>query len=108
MRENHKSESVKSNKSEQKLLEAFDRLQQIADILGEMGFHVVNSMITLGRLKDPTSEMGFPIVRDGIDGIRASYTKRQGLVIWFTNGFGDPNNQKRQEVEQRLKKEGLI
>ena len=108
MIENHKSEFVKSNESEQKILEAFNRLQKIAHILGEMGFQVLNSMITLDRLKDPTSEMGFPMVRDGVDGIRASYTKRQGLVIWFTNGFQDPDNPKRQEVEQRLKKEGLI
>lgn len=108
MIENHKSEFVKSNESEQKLLEAFNRLQRIAGILGEMGFHVVNSVVTLDRLKDPTSEMGFPIVRDGVDGIRASYTKRQGLVIWFTNGFGDLDNPKRKEVEQRLEQEGLM
>lgn len=107
MMENQKSESVKGKESDQKLLEAFDRLQQVVGILKEMGFEVVNRAIALDRLKNPTSEFGFPIVRDGRDGIRASYTNRRGLVIWFTNGFEDPANQKRQEVEQRLKKEGL-
>ena len=101
------SESVKGNESEQKLLESFNRLRQIANILREMGFKVIDTMITLDRLKDPTSIAGFPIVRDGADGIRASYTKRRGLIIWFTNGFEDLDNQKRQEVQQRLRKEGL-
>jgi hypothetical protein len=73
MIENHKSEFAKSNESEQKLLEGFNRLQRVANILREMGFQVINNMITLEKLKDPTSEMGFPIVRDGI---RASYTNR--------------------------------
>lgn len=100
-------ESVKSNESEQKLLDAFDRLQKVAHILREMGFKVIDDLITLDTLKDPTSMAGFPIVRDGVDGIRASYTNRRGLIIWFTNGFEDPDDPKRQEVTQRLKKEGL-
>ena len=106
--EDLKQESAKNQESNQKFLsEAFDQLQKIASVLREMGFDVADGLITLNRLKDPTSEMGFPIVRDGVDGIRASYTNRRGLVIWFTNGFEDPNNPKRQEVMQRLKKEGL-
>mgnify|MGYP001598687284 FL=1 len=101
-------ESSKSQEEPQKIMEAFDRLQKVSVILKEMGFRVIDRLITLDALKSPTSEAGFPIVRDGRDGIRALYTKRKGLVILFTNGFEDPANQKRQEVTQRLNKEGLL
>ena len=60
------------------------------------------------RLKDPTAEMGFPVVRDGVDGIRVSYSKRRGLIVWFTNGFEDPEDPKRKEVTEKLKKAGLF
>jgi len=42
-----------------------------------------------------------PLVRDGFDGIRADYQKRNdNLQIWFTNGFQDPNNEKRKLIEK--------
>ena len=106
--ETFESKSQSGQESEQKFLEEFDRLKNIAEVLGEMGLRVIDSNVTIDRLKDPTSEMGFPIVRDGADGIRASYTKRGGLQIWFTNGFADPANPRRQEIENRLKEAGLM
>ncbi len=92
----------------QKLQEDFNRLQNIAEVLRGMGLRVIDRFITINSLQDPSSEMGFPIVRDRADGIRASYTKREGLIIWFTNGFEDLKDPKRQEVERRLKEAGLI
>ncbi|MEK7135991.1 MAG: hypothetical protein AAB821_00145 [Patescibacteria group bacterium] len=45
-----------------------------------------------------------PLVRDGGDGIRADYDKRTGqLKVWFTNGFEEPDNPQRQEIEVWLK-----
>ena len=93
---------------DQKLPEVFGRLRNIAEILREMGLKVIDQAIAFNRLRDPVAEMGFPIVRDGVYGIRASYSKREGLQIWFTNGFGDPENPKRREIEKRLKEAGLI
>lgn len=91
-----------------KIQEDFVRLQNIVEILREMGFRVVNELINIDTLQSPSSEMGFPIVRDGLDGIRVSYSKRRGLRVWFTNGFENPENPRRQEVEKRLREAGLI
>lgn len=107
--ENLESKSSDAHEMEnQKLQENFNRLQSIAEILREMGLQVIDNFITIERLQNPTSEMGFPIVRDGVDGIRASYSKRRGLIIWFTNGFEDPNDPKRQKIIKRLQEEGLM
>ena len=92
----------------QKLQDDFGRLRNIAEILKGMGLQVIDQSITLDKFRDPAAEMGFPIVRNGANGIRASYSKREGLKIWFTNGFEDPENPKRKEIEERLKEEGLI
>lgn len=44
------------------------------------------------------------LVRDGMDGIRADYDKDEDkLVIWFTNGFQNPTNEKRVEIEKWIK-----
>lgn len=96
------------NKAEDKLQEDFDRLQRVAKILTELGFTVIDRFISISRLQDPTSEMGFPLVRDGANCIRASYSKQKGLKIWFTNKLENPENSERQEVENRLKSDGLI
>ncbi|MDD4477123.1 MAG: hypothetical protein PHY40_03110 [Patescibacteria group bacterium] len=106
---NIESKSQNTHESEtQKLSEDFNRLQKIIKILREMGLRIVKNPITIDTLYSPTSEIGFPIVRDGANGIRASYSKIDGLKIWFTNGFEEPDDPKRQEIEKRLKKEDLI
>lgn len=106
--ENFESKSLENEEESQKLQEDFNRLQSIAEVLREMGLRVIDNLITIDRLQDPISEMGFPVVRDGADGIRVSYSKRDGLKIWFTNGFEDLNNPKRQEIESRLEEAGLM
>ena len=85
--------------------EALDQLRRASDILREIGLNVLDRFITEDSL---TSKMPFPIVRDGVDGIRAEYSKREGLKIWFTNGIEDPNNPKRREIEKRLNEAGLM
>lgn len=53
-------------------------------------------------LDNETNIAGNPIVRDGLDGIRATYDNRRGrdrLSIWFTNGFESKDNTVRQKVE---------
>lgn len=94
--------------ADQKVREELHRLQDVADILSVAGLQVIDRFITSDKLYDSTAEMGFPIVMDGAQGIRASYSKRDGLKIWFTNGFEDPNNPKRQEVERKLKEAKLL
>lgn len=98
----------KQESDPEQLQQDFERLTQIAQILKESGLHVLDRSISMERLKDPTAEMGFPVVRDGVDGIRVSYSKRRGLIVWFTNGFEDPEYPKRKEVTEKLKKAGLF
>lgn len=100
-----KSESQSKTPEQAPISEALDQLKRAVDILREMGMEVIDRFVTEERLR---SEMPFPIVRDGLDGIRAVYSRRRGLKIWFTNGFENPNDPKRQEIEQRLKEAGLI
>lgn len=93
-----------SNKPEKfSIFEALDQLQRTADILHELGLEVIDRFIEEKFAK----ETAFPIVKDGLNGIRASYSKLKGLKIWFTNGFEDQNNPKRQEITRRLKEAGL-
>lgn len=101
-------ENFNNEKSKNRLEEDFQRLKSIAEILKEIGLRVVDDLITVDMLQGPGSEVGFPIVRDGLDGIRASYSQRGGLRIWFTNGFENPGDPKRREVEKRLSEAGLI
>ncbi len=106
--ESPEQEFQNGQRSEQNLGAEFGRLQNIAAALREIGFRVIDRFISPDMFADPSSEMGFPIVRDGGDGIRASYSKRDGLRIWFTNGFEDPDNPRRKEAEDRLKELGLM
>lgn len=106
--ENADVSSSEHSEQGQRLGEAFNRLRSIVELLRGLGFQVIDRFISVDRLRDLTSEMGFPIVRDGADGIRVSYSKRDGLKIWFTNGFEDQENPRRKEVETRLKEAGLI
>jgi hypothetical protein len=53
--------------------EALDKLQHIADILRGMGLTVIDRFITVDLL---AAGLPFPIVTDGVNGIRAQYSKR--------------------------------
>ena len=93
---------------EQLLNEALTKLQKTADILRDLGFDVVDRFINIDTLTRPTAEAGFPVVNDGAQGIRVSYSPRRGFRVWFTNGFEKPDNPRRQEVEECLRAEGLL
>lgn len=97
---------IKREKSEQfSVSEALDRLQKAADIFRDMGLEVIDRNITEDNL---ATGLPIPIVKDGLDGVRATYSKRTGLEIFFTNGFEDSNNPKRLEIEKRLKEIELL
>ena len=106
MREATNSEHF-DQKSQERVAADFERLQRIVEVLREMGLHPTDHLISEDILRNPTSEAGFPLVSDGLNGIRASYKKDQGLVIWFTNSFENPDDLRRQEVVKRLQQEGL-
>jgi hypothetical protein len=93
------------NREERKKTEIkrdFDSFQKILGILKEMGFDVITD-ITIELLEDPSSESGFPIVRDGIDGIRIYYVRKEGLKIGFTNLFDHSSKDSRiQEFRDKL------
>lgn len=97
-----------NQEEEKKLEEAFDRLLKIAEVLREMGFDVTDRLIKKEYLARPTAEWGIPIVSDGLDGIRASYSLSRGLRIGFHNCFEDPSDERRLEVVKRLTEEGLM
>lgn len=97
-----------NNVAEQKLDGDFQKLQKIVEVLRNMGFTIMDHLITKEILKSPTAFMGFPLVSDGANGIRASYSKDEGLKVWFTNGFESlANSQRQEEVKKRLEEEGL-
>lgn len=99
---------VNPETEDQKVEEEFGQLQKIMSLLKDMGFQTTDYAISVETLRDPISASEFSLVMDEDNGIRASYTKRRGLRIWYTNGFEDPKNPKRQEVERRLHESGLI
>ncbi|BFT94770.1 MAG: hypothetical protein MNSN_07100 [Minisyncoccus archaeiphilus] len=92
----------------QEMNESMEKLRDILAVLRELNFRVLNEDMLLESLKEETAKAGFPIVRDGVDGIRVSYSEGNGLRIYFTNGFMDDNHPRRLEVEAKLKEEGLI
>lgn len=106
--ENFGTQKEAVNPDAEKFQKEFARLQDVARVLRELGLRVIDRAITPERLNDPATAMGFPIVRDGGDGIRASYSRREGLRIWFANVFSDPANLRRQEVESALRGSGLL
>lgn len=97
-------EKFEKNINEFPLSDAFYQLQKTSEILKKIGLEVIDDLITEDEL---AKELPFPIVRDGLDGIRATYSKRRGLKIWFTNGFEKPDDPKRIEIVKQLQKSGL-
>ncbi len=101
MNEKRYNQEFKSD--QEQIKQSFKKLQKIAEVLGEMGFKVIDNVVNIDILIE---NRPFSLVRDGIDGIRATYEKGR-LLVWFTNKFEDPDNPRRQEVVARLKQEGL-
>ena len=55
------------------------------------GMRVIDSNIPS---VEPKSQMAsVPIVRNGADGIRFDFNPKRGFVIWFTNGYENPNDE---------------
>jgi len=82
---------------------AFEQLLQIAEILRSMGLDVIDRLIK----KEYMHHAGTPLVSDGLDGIRFSYNRVNGLRIWFTNGFENWDDSKRVEVVKKISEAGL-
>ncbi len=91
------------NPEKENVLRALDELQKAAEILRGMGFKVTDRLINKKILEQ---HLPFPIVSDGLDGIRACYDKYdRALIISFTNGFEDWDNPKRVEVMNKIEQE---
>jgi len=88
---------------------AFQQLQKIAAILAEMGLNVRSYINDSDEIKlEWMRDTAFPVALDGCDGIRASRNRKDdGFIIWFTNGFENPENPQRQEITTKLKEAGF-
>lgn len=91
---------------------AFSELQEIASILSNMGLdvreYIYDENPITGIKRDWEGNIPFPLVSDGLDGIRASSDKKSGhFRIWFTNGFEYRDNPKRIEITKNLKEAGF-
>jgi len=81
-----------------------DKLPEILSFLKSEGMNLAIDNIKIANNYLHNIGVSLPLVRDGFDGIRADYDKKNDkLTIWFTNGFEDLNNEKRKEIEKWLK-----
>ncbi len=94
--------NFESNNEEQ-IQADFEKLQKVANCLKELGYNVIDRFITKESMCDRMSEFGFSLITDGACAVRASYSKRDGLEIWYTNGFEDPDNPERKVIEEKIK-----
>lgn len=87
----------------------FQELQNIINVLTEMGFTVPEYCFSKKHIQEQwNNRFVFPIVREGLDGIRASISKRNGsIMVSFTNGFEDPQNPDRLKVTKKLREAGF-
>jgi hypothetical protein len=86
-------------KEKQKL--GLGRLPEVIDFLKTLNLDI--AVHDMENAKQYLLDVGhsLPLVRDGLDGIRASYDKRRDdLSVWFTNGFDNKNNETRIIVEK--------
>jgi hypothetical protein len=75
-------------------------LPKIMDFLKSLGLTTMNY-----DLDNEMNQYGNPLVRDGLNGIRANYDNRRNrnrLTVWFTNNFESKDNEIRQQVEAFL------
>lgn len=103
-----KSENIQNTEQEPEN-DTFLKLKRVCEILKEMGYSVYEENVKAEYL-DPRSNMaqiGFPIAREGLDGIRCSNDKHRGLIIWFTNGFEERDNPERKKIVARIQAENL-
>ncbi|MFA6382271.1 MAG: hypothetical protein WCX08_03350 [Candidatus Buchananbacteria bacterium] len=108
------NEGLSRQEQKQRQLEAsfdnaFHQLQEIATILAETGLNVRTYVSDPDMIKTEwMRNTAFPIVSDGLDGIRVSRNRENsGFIVWFTNGFEKPDNPQRQEITAKLKAAGF-
>lgn len=92
---------MKENFLENKENLGLEQLPKVLDFLRSLGMKIAINDIE--RANQYLLDVGesLPLVRDGLDGIRASYYKRKNILsVWFTNGFEDPNDEKRKIIEK--------
>jgi hypothetical protein len=82
--------------------------QKIIDILKGLGFEA-NDRVFGREMVRKNWEKGlpFPLTNEGLDGIRISLLKDGKMKVWFTNGFEDPQNPRRQEVVSAMVEAGM-
>lgn len=99
-----KSKNMNENfleKKETKENLGLEQLPKVLDFLRSLGMEI--AVRDIERAKEYLLDIGesLPLVRDGLDGIRAGYNKRKDILkIWFTNSFQNPDNEKRKIVEK--------
>lgn len=86
--------------------DALKKLHEVLDCLKRMDFEICDYPDSVYE-KSMEKNVVFPIVEDGLNGIRASYHDGRGLVISFTNGFEHPDDPRRREVVENLKIDGV-
>ena len=85
---------INENQDERKNLSGND-LPKIQEYLKSIGLE-----LTPYDLDNKTNIVGNPLVRDGLNGVRATYNKRRDILsVWFTNNFESQDNEIRQKVE---------
>jgi hypothetical protein len=81
-----------------------EQLPKVVEYLQSLGLRSAIHDIEDAKQYLQTFGHSLPLVRDGVDGIRADYDKRRDeLKIWFTNGYEDPENEQRQEIKNWIK-----
>lgn len=95
------------NENETKFQEAYQELQQIISILKENDFTIPEYCFSEDTIREYwDKKFPFPIVREGVDGIRVSPRREGGFNIWFTNGFENPDNSERIKITKIFREQG--
>lgn len=94
-------ENIFSQESNEELDRDWNHLQRLLEYCKSIGLKICD--ISRDYFNNSTVQMGMPtpIVHDGVDGIRMSYDKRRGLLIWFTNKFENPEDETRKKVKEQ-------
>lgn len=91
-----------------KFAEAFQQLQDILEVLEEMGFTIPDYCRSEEKIREQYKQgYTFPIAREGLDGIRAKKWRDGGIRVSFTNGFDDPDDPQRLEITEKLRAKGF-
>lgn len=81
-------------------------IDQIQSILAELGFETID--VAEKSLEENIKfRRAFPVSRAGIDGIRALPGRDGSIMIAFTNGFENPENEDRQKITKVLREQGF-